>query len=202
MPSQSNNQLTTQIVPVAAPATTPGLNSDIQNIRTHANQPWTVRVCQTLNTQTIPYNTLSLVGFDTLQYNTYQAISTPIYSLMFGSITVSGKVYPYTNITVPQLGLYQVSSLVTLANGGDAIGTHLLFINKNGSPITECYLQFPIPYADNLNSIFISDTFECNPGDKLAMSYLQATSAGGNPALPLVTSSTTTYMVVRYLGLN
>lgn len=169
--------------------------------KTRQNKQWYVRLSMVNNAIVVaPSSTIiNPVGFDTLDFNTYQALGDTTYSLLFTGATIGGKSYPYTTTTLPSYGIYDVSFQGTFNDS--AAGTAMTvgaYILKNGSPQMINYNNSIGAGSPNFQSGAVRDVFECNPGDQISAGLLLTTQSGGS--LTLLASDNITSMLIRYCG--
>jgi|SRR6185312_16061966 len=201
MPIQTNNLPIAQPVPVQEIGKPIQQNFDHQDQIQRANQPWTLRIYQNVP-QTIPYNTNTQIGFDTVQYNTYKALNRT-YNLRFISATLGGNVYPNAIVVLPQYGYYQFSGQVQLntgASGGDEFLGVFIENPTQGLVMTNAWVQSIGSSPINAVANNITDIWPGNPGDHIQMNIDQLNSNG--VALPCYSGSNNTWLTIRYLGLT
>lgn len=198
-PVQTNN--TPAVATTAVPTNNiPGINQSVDQTQKRNNQPWTVRVFQFVDQPIINTATAS-IGFDSLDFNTYKAVSTQTYNLTFVSATIGGNVYPYTGIKVAQYGVYSVDSNVILnVAAGGAVVEMRLQIFVNGSLVRHMFNLMQVG-GDQFLSGEIMDHLILNPGD-VVTTVLKTLNASGSPMTTAAGNAFSTWMTLRYEGLT
>lgn len=159
---------------------------------------WGVRVYQAV-AETLVNQTTTIIGYDTLSYNTYQSLAQPKYNLRFTSQTLSGHVYPYSQITLPVSGYYYVH-LQTMLSMGSAAGTEYLlahYLRQNGTTVLQTVLHGHCSgLVSPLVSLQLDDVYHFQIGDLIDSTVLAADATGaGNPLSP---GSASTWLTIRY----
>lgn len=159
---------------------------------------WGVRVYQSV-AQAITNNTTPQVGYDTLSYNTFQAVAQAKYNLRFISQTLSTHVYPYTQIVLPLSGYYYVHMTTTMSMGS-AAGTEILlaaYIRQNGTTILEHVIHgHTSGIISPLVSVSVDDVYHFQAGDVVDTAFLQGDATGAtNSTGP---GSPATWFTIRY----
>lgn len=199
MPAQVNNLPALPVVPFQLSGQ-PGTNANGAQRQQNANQPWSVRIEQVNNPISIPFNTVTQMGFDTLSYNTYKPAAQPIYSLRFASISSGGNSFPYSTITVPNYGLYDIrfNWIISVTGSGIAIQTFCLFY-VNGTNVTQ-KITSQVPSGNGFTGDQVTDILLLNPKDVLTFSVVQIDTTSAS--LPTANGASNIFATIRYLGLS
>lgn len=198
MPVQPNNLPNTAITPVNT-NDLQSINNDVAVNRQRINQPWSLRVYQSIH-QSFSGPINLQMGFNTVSLNTYKALNGNPYSLKFISTVISGNTYPIAGVQVPQYGLYDIYASIYSSTSTGSVGVVnqvFLLIYVNGSFVTTGPSS-GITSSEDV-CVGIRDTIFLNPNDIVTI-HFQENYAGAN-----FTTDAQPYdcfLNIRYLGLT
>lgn len=165
------------------------------------NKQWFVRVSAVNHGQTLTNQSavIKTIGFDTIDFNTYQALGESIYSLAFIGATIGGHSYPYTEVVIPVAGIYEVDFVYSIDSAGAGTAMEIAaYIMLNGSAQMFENRQTPGAQGTTVTSVSVRDVFECSPGDVINAGAYMLDQSG--TSLVVLASDNLTRMVIRYCG--
>lgn len=204
MTIQPNNLPQSTTVPY--PSNTPAAqNALVPASQSRSNQNWTLKLSVISNTQTLTDDTLTDIGFDTTNFNTYKAITTSVYRLAFIDESLSGFDYPFVSIILPQYGTYDIRSQIRMdptSTVPGSVESFQIFANYNGGTVEGSLAQTPLPVSGGiLFTSSISQYIIANAGDQLTLQGLIVNDTSSITA-NVDTGEFISFLEIRYMGLS
>lgn len=171
-----------------------GTNNNVQQRTFNKSAPWTIHLAQGAS-QALFQGVQAQIGFDTQSFKpTYQALGTTVYSLGFTAFSI----YPYSIITVPQYGLYDIRFALTINSFLSEPWIEITgFIFKNGLLAAELTNNGYAGVGTTNISVLLSDILELNPGDEISFFATMNNGATGADAVTQLAEA-----IIRYQGVS
>lgn len=186
------------------------LQSDVRNANTNKQvrtvgdrqKQWTVKLTVLFNTTpiTVANGGAQQIGWDTQEINTFQALGQPKYNLTFTAATINGHSYPYTNIFLPQTGLYDLNFCGAISNTGTGAQQVVdAIIRVNGLTVSQNIINGNGAGGLGLASAQSITQKLLQAGDIVSTFFFQINSNGVAPNFDQG-DPTCSFLVIRFMG--
>lgn len=177
-----------------------GTNENVNQRSSNKYAPWMIRLSQ-FTPQTFATTVPKQFGFDTQSFTpTYQALGTNVYSLVFAPFT-DGIVYPYSTITLPQYGIYDIRFVTTFDGQSGAANpcSVALELFLNGA-MTKYSNDQIVAAGNGQKTCILTDTDIYNPGDQILFKILEISGGGGT--IVGINGVIANYLIIRFMGVT